>query len=72
MENTSETYGIWESISSKTSGRSIAVLACELTCSAISDLNMHLQLYLRFTWKLPHVASEGFWIARAPIEFVST
>jgi len=29
MENTSETYGIWESISSKTSGRSIAVLACD-------------------------------------------
>jgi hypothetical protein len=42
-----------------------------LTCSTISDLNMHLQLYLRFTWKLPHVSSEGFWIARAPIESVS-
>jgi hypothetical protein len=22
-----------------------------LTCSVISDLNMHLQIYLRFTWK---------------------
>src|SRR5207245_4305185 len=34
-------------------------------------LNMHLQIYLRFTWKLPEAASEGFWIARALIEFVS-
>jgi hypothetical protein len=43
-----------------------------LTCWVISGLNMRLQIYLRFTGKLPQAASEGFWIARAPIEFVST
>jgi hypothetical protein len=58
MENTSETYGIWESISSETRGADV-VLAC-INLLAISDLNMHLQLYLRFTCKLPHVASQGF------------
>jgi hypothetical protein len=32
----------------------------QFTGSVISDLNMHLQIYLRFTWKLPQAASEGF------------
>jgi hypothetical protein len=44
----------------------------QLTCPVISGLNVRLQIYLRFTWKLPQAASEGVGIARAPIEFVST
>src|SRR4029077_11113850 len=61
-----ETYGIWESTSSETQQALNSRSGLRLTSSVISDLNMRLQIYLRFTCKLPHIASEGFWIARAP------